>query len=238
MEELKILNIEEFHNHVLSCYPQEACGYIEDGVFTPVENTHEDPLNYFKFPLDVDSSLLSKTSYAIIHSHTPESFKDDPRIPSYEDMLGQRNSAVPWGIVHSDGENVSEVLWFGKPNIAPLEGRVYISNVQDCFTLARDYIYRTTGRDVGTHPRPANWETWNPHYIERTYKDLGYVDTTVLQTGTVLLFSIGSKYINHIGIYLGGDKFIHHLYNRRSAEDSLLKWKRQLIKAIRYKDDN
>ena len=45
-----------------------------------------------------------------------------------------------FGIVHCDGTNVSDILWFGCDTPIPeLLSRSYVSNVTDCYTLARDY---------------------------------------------------------------------------------------------------
>ena len=231
-------NLQVFKDYICACYPQEACGIIQNNEFIPVENNHNDPLNYFSFPLEITQELLlSGEDYYIIHSHTMESFSNDPRVPSIEDMEGQRNSGKEWGIVHCDGDNVTEILWFGKPSKEDLLGRIYIPNVYDCFTLARDFIFRERGIDVGTHPRPANWEEWNPHYIEQTYQSLGFIDVKEPKYGDILLFSIGSRWINHIGIYTKEDTFIHHLFQRKSSEDSLKKWQRQLYKIIRLSHD-
>jgi proteasome lid subunit RPN8/RPN11 len=225
-------NLTEFKEHILSCYPQEACGVVIDGSFLPLENVHPSPADNFLISERDTFALLGKT-YSVVHSHTMESFSDDPRTPSHEDTISQNNSKVPWGIVHCDGENVSEVLWFGLPSIFPLLGRSYIANVYDCFTLARDYFYNVREIDLGTHPRPVDWQEWNPNYIADTYLSQGFSDITYPMEGDVLLFAIGSRQINHIGIFLGGDTFIHHLHKRKSCEDSVSKWRQQLIKIVR-----
>jgi cell wall-associated NlpC family hydrolase len=137
--------------------------------------------------------------------------------------------------VHTDGKEVSDILWFGKPSTIAYEGRPYISNVYDCFTLARDFLFKEFNYDVGLHPRPADWANWNPHYISKTWASLDFTPVEdKLQYGDILFFAIASKTINHIGIYLGEDKFIHHLYERLSHLDYLPKWHKQFIKAIRY----
>jgi proteasome lid subunit RPN8/RPN11 len=232
---MKIHNEDIFIKHVLAEYPRESVGYVQNNIYCPLENVHSDPLNFFSLSAKDSELLATIEDYVLIHSHTEETFTADPRTPSYEDMLGQRDTGVTWGIVHCDGENVSKILYFGPPSKEALLGRNYISNVQDCFTLARDFLYIEKGIDVGIHPRPTEWEVWNPHYIEQTYTSLGFKQVPVddVQCGDILLFTIGSKYINHIGVYVGEDVFIHHLYNRTSASDSFRKWHKQLTKVIR-----
>jgi len=230
-----MVNFEIFKAHIIECYPQEGCGYIVSGFFYPVENIHTNPTENFLFPETIAQKLCFK-DYKVIHSHTMESFRDDPRIPSYTDMQGQQITQVPWGIVHCDGETVTDILWFGEKISPELLGRDYISNVYDCFTLARDFYRKNFSIDFGTHPRPVDWETWNPHYITQNFVDQGFYQTDKPKVGDVLLFSIGSRYINHIGIYTGNDTFIHHLYKRKSCEDKLSKWEKNLYYILRHRD--
>lgn len=227
-----------FKEHALAEYPKEACGIILNGNYIPLENTHTDPTNFFQL-LEKDSlriwQLLEKgAQIELLHSHTMESFSNDPRTPSYEDMKLKESLNIPCGIIHCDGENCTDILYFGDITDTLFVGRTYVSNVYDCFTLARDYLFNKFQLDVGLHPRPANWEEWNPYYIERTYASLGFTEITKnAQEGDVLLFSIASSKINHIGIYLGEDAFLHHLYNRKSSIDSVSKWKNHLVKILR-----
>jgi proteasome lid subunit RPN8/RPN11 len=226
-------NIEEFKTYVLSKYPEEACGVIVEEVFYAKENIHPSPLDNFMFSQEDTVNLLD-IDYSIIHSHTANSFKVDPRTPSFEDMVGRENTQVPWGIVHCDGESVTDILYFGQVNTEKLVGRDYISNVFDCFTLARDFFYKEFSIDIGLHPRPSDWEEWNPHYISHNYSKTGFTEQTgELEFGDILLFSISSRQINHIGIYLEPDKFIHHLHSRKSSEDSISRWSKHLVKTIR-----
>ena len=229
-----ISNIQELHEHVLTCYPMEAVGIVKDTIFYPKNNTHPEPVNNFSLSKE-DSLEVSLAKASVIHSHTYVRFNDDPRTPTYEDMQGRERTQTPWGIVHTDGKTVSDILWFGGINTGDLIGRYYISNVFDCFTLARDFLYITYGIDVGIHPRPGNWQDWNPYYIERTWSKLNFSSVNGnLQYGDIVLFTIGTNYINHIGVYIGDDRFIHHLYQRNSIIDSFSKWNKQFKKAIRY----
>lgn len=231
-----MINYDSFQEHILNCFPMEGCGIILENIFIPFENISIDPINYFEFSEKDSKYLLSLSEeYQIIHSHTQESFTYDPRTPSKEDMIGQENTQVEWGIVHCDGKAVSDILWFGSPKTDDLIGRKYIHNVYDCFTLVRDFYFKEFIIDVGSHPRPPEWEEWNPHYINNTYKNLGFIDIKKedIKYGDVVLFAIASRTSNHVGIYLGDDKFIHHLYQRTSSIDTFSKWNRQLIKVIR-----
>jgi len=235
-----IKNIDFFHQHVLQCYPQEAVCTVKNGIAVARENIHPDPVNNFALSKEVSLEVQINRE-SILHSHTfmPRT-TEDARVPSYEDMVGRKSTNVPWGIVHCDGSSVSDILCFGHINNEPLLGRYYLHNVFDCFTLARDFLYKQYAYDVGLHPRPSNWVEWNPYYIEQTWDTLPFYSIPVnqLQYGDILLFNIGSNIINHIGIYTKDNKFIHHLHQRLSCEDNLSKWNKQFKRAIRYKHGN
>ena len=236
---MKITNYEEMTQYIINQWPQEAVGVIVDSKFISLTNIADDPVNFFK---------VSKTEFdeyrllaqALIHSHTFDKWDPiyDPRTPSFEDMQCQDLMNLPFGICHTTGENCSQLLWFGTLDFPELLNRSYISNVYDCFTLARDYYRLNYDIDFGTHPRPAKWEEWNPHYIEQNYRDLGFIDIdeTECAPGDIVLFAIGSRTINHIGVVISDDEFIHHLHNRKSCKDKMQRWSRQIVKYLRHKE--
>lgn len=233
-------NLEDFQKHIIDCYPQEACGVVIKNRFMPIVNEHPEPANNFAFPIKISEELaLKKQPYAVIHSHTMDNFTDDPRTPSEQDMKGQSASGMEWGVVHCDGQNVTPILYFGKPSSKPLLDRKYISNVYDCFTLVRDFYFKEFDLDLGTHPRPADWQSWNPHYIEQNFKSLDFRELAPHEEetyGDVLVFNIASRQANHLGVFLHDDTFMHHLHNRKSCKDSASKWLRQLTKVLRYEN--
>lgn len=231
-------NFEEFKQHCIDCYPQEACGYIENGTFFPLENIHSDPTNSFLLS-EEDSFMLLEKNYKFIHSHTMERFTDDPRTPSKEDMIGQQNTGKVWGIVHCNGKDISNIAWVeDKENLAPLIGRNYLFNIHDCYTLCRDYYIIEKGLDVMNPPKSANWYEENPLLLENCFAEANFTplrEGEIPEEGDVIAFAIGSRFASHLGIYIGNDRFIHHLYARKSDEDSLSKWHRQVKAILRYR---
>ena len=244
-EDRIIHNHTEFEKHILDCYPQEACGVLYQNKFTVVENIHPNPLNNFLFPEHVTESLLGKEDYRILHSHTFLQGNYDLRIPSKDDMINQQNGNVEWGIVHCDGENVSEPLWFGFPSKEELLMRPYVPKIFDCFTLARDYYQQERGLTFPDIPRDVDWESENPNLMKDKCKEFGFTEISIgkeIKVHDLLLFNINSSYANHVGIYVdkGFDMeypekdFIHHLLERKSCLDNLERWKRNLIGVLRY----
>lgn len=233
---MQITNIAELQAHMLTCYPQEGCGIVVENKFIPLANEADNPAENFKISDDV-YFLYKETLQGVIHSHTMQKFELDGRTPSHSDMQGAEATELPWGIVHCDGENVSDLLWFNTEEITPLINRTYIPNVYDCFTLSRDYYRLHYNYDVGIHPRPPKWEEWDITYIANAYLKYNFKvlnPSEPLQVSDVLLFKIGLGYPSHIGIVTGENTFIHHLYNKKSCEDRISKWNRQLVTRLRF----
>ena len=234
-----MINNKEFKEYIIECYPREACGYVVNDIFYPVDNISDNPTDTFEISIG-DISKFIDDDYKIIHSHTMMSFTSDPRTPSHQDMKSQQQCDVEFGIVHCDGESVTDILWFGGNDRPPLIGRTYIANVTDCFTLFRDYYKINLDIDFPSHPRPAEWQEWDPNYISNNkalqlFKEVEQYED--IQPGDAILFRIGSGSINHIGVATSNTEFIHHLINRLSDVDDINKWRRQIVKVLRYKKE-
>ena len=231
-----ILNLEKVKEHCIEEYPKEACGLIIEDSFIPIPNVSSSPINSFKMEAGTFLTYEKKIQ-AIVHSHTGERHKYDPRTPSLEDLELTKRTGKPQGILHCDGESVSPILWFNDPeDIPPLLGRIYIPGVYDCFTLVRDYYLKEASFVIDLLPRPPEWQKWNPRYIIDNLEGKGFSKlslSTPLVKGDVLIFSIGSRLPNHLGIYTGENTFIHHAGDRKSTEEPLDKWKKLITCAYR-----
>ena len=227
--------IEEFKQHCINCYPQEAVGVVIDYKFIPLENIAADPVNMFRVKQSDVESFLDK-DFMVLHSHTMERYSHDPRTPSKLDMQCFKSLGVPFGIVHCDGESITDILWLGVQELTPLLNRDYIANKFDCFTLVADFYKITYDIEIDQLPRNYEWEEEDPFLISQNYEAAGFVEVTDIRYGDIILFSIGSRNINHIGVVIGEDSFLHHLHERKSSEDSIIKWKRQIRKIVRHKE--
>lgn len=236
---LDIKNLSEFNLYVISQFPKEACGYVVDGCFLPCENIALNPCSEFEIH-PADQQKYQDIASCLIHSHTERDGNDvDPRRPSKSDMEGQVETGLEWAIVYCDGVSVTTPIGWGNPANRPsvFDEQEFVFNAQDCLSLAADYAYQTYGVRLPEHPRDWYWLQNNEDLIERNYKSWGFrkVPLNKARAGDWVLFKIGSKQVNHIGVFLGDNQLLHHLVNRLSGVDELGRWSKFIHCVIRYK---
>ena len=223
-----------WNDHVLSCYPHEACALVVGGNVLPVDNTHPDPINHFRVaPVE----MAKHSDYqAVLHSHSATTGREDPRTPSHHDQVSQITSGKPWGISSSDGQAVSPILWWGDAvPIQPLEGRQYVHGVHDCWGLVRDY-YRLQGKPINNYPRDSDWWDKGESLItQQTLSDEGFrkISLNDLRVGDLLTYKINSPVTNHFAVYTSQNKILHQLSFRLSGYDSFSKWRKFFVAAYR-----
>lgn len=225
-------NIEVFKQHVLEEYPKEAVGIVVEGDFLPLANIASSPFDSFLVEKGIFLTYENRIQ-EILHSHTyTASVDEDPRTPSKPDMILAKSTKVTQGIVHTDGVEVSDILYFNKKTPHKLLGRVYISGVYDCFTIVRDYFIFTHNYYIDILPRSSNWLHEDPMYMVENLDKQGFIQvdhhaSIPPEIGDVLVFAFGTKQLSHLGVYVGRGMFIHHLNNRPSCTDKLSKYTKQ-----------
>lgn len=217
---------QAFNAHVLAEFPNEACGLIIADQFLPCANIHENPATNFR----IDHRIYLRNEHsiqAVLHSHVrhkdrPSTKPGDARSPSLLDMQTQLAMAVPWGIASTEGESVSQLVWWGdRTDIAPLLKRPFIFGIADCYTLVRDYYFLKCGLDLPEQPRGILDP--QPMYIDNFVK-LGFrVVTTdidkikhLIQVHDAVLIKQRSGFSNHAGIYDAPGMLMQHSRGRFS----------------------
>lgn len=189
-------------------YPNEMCGIITeiDGkdCFVQCENISDAPTELF----EIDGNVwLDYDIKAIVHSHT-----NGRNYLSKYDMRNQKIHDIDWILVC--GEQVISY----RP-IAPLLGRPFEFNKQDCYNLFRD-CYMLAGSDhLPEFEYPENWYVIGMNLYADRLPEYGFEKVNEPELGDVILFQIGSELPNHAGIYIGRQLFIHHLTDRLSKRD-------------------
>jgi proteasome lid subunit RPN8/RPN11 len=233
--------------HALAEWPNESCGVLilhDGGVqkYHPARNVHPTPRTHFqiarRFLAEVqrDGQIIG-----VLHSH-PHS---DPRTgeglcPSEADTVTQLEWAVPFYITALTPRQtyLDFFGWGDELPAPPLRERQFRHAVTDCYALVRHAFFAGTGVVLKDFPRRLSWwaDPQGPNPIEEGLSAAGCtpVELDDLQPGDGLLFSLKSGIIQHCGLYLGGDLFMHHLHGRLSAVDPLPQWRRFLRKTVRY----
>lgn len=115
----------------------------------------------------------------------------------------------------------------------------YVEGFQDCYETARRYYCSRYDLILRPYARPTDWHTNGMNVIVDNFLAEGFeiadVGKNQLQIGDGLLFRIRSEVVNHIGVYVGNNFFLHHLYKRSSEESALQSmWFRKLVYIVRH----
>lgn len=219
--------LDDFKDHVLRDYPNEAAGIVVDNQYIPIPNRSHNPTEQFSIP---SSIFYQYKPSLILHSHTS---KDCKSWASSHDMkLMIQYPAIKWGIISTDGITTGELVIYDDTYIPDLLGRPFIHGQYDCYGLARDY-YRQQGYPIKNYPRYFKW--WENHqnlFIDN-FKDAGFIEVEDLQIGDALLMAINSDTIHHVAIYIGDNTIYHHLINRLSRADRFDQWQKYIKKIVR-----
>jgi proteasome lid subunit RPN8/RPN11 len=236
--ELKTETITEIKSYVLSQYPKESCGVIVEGNFLSMENVSDTPEVTFKIR-DLDYGKVVDRVEAIIHSHcvSPDHIRRfDIRTPSLEDRLSQRRSNKPWGIVGTEGENVTDILWYPHIPNNNYIGRIFIPYVNDCFTIVQDYIQFELGKTPPAYVIDYEW-TNNVTFskiLERFLSYPGFEEVTKiskLRNGDLLILNHELGEISHFGVYDNG-MILHQ--SQRSCRVPFSHFEGNIVKMLRF----
>lgn len=121
-----------------------------------------------------------------------------------------------------------------------LEGRPYVEGDQDCYGLFRAYFKKVYDLHLSNYARPFGFAYQGLNLLGENVNKEGFefIDTHLsrLEVGDGLLMSLASApYANHIGVYVGNNMILHHLFSGRSiAEDFNIKWRARVLNVIRH----
>lgn len=122
-----------------------------------------------------------------------------------------------------------------------LLGKSFELGVQDCFQLCRDFYLNNFGIEIPNISRPQDWEADTYDLIGNHYQLSGFekIDSEEPRwpprTGDVLVTTIGGSIPNHLVIYVGDNKIIHHRRFGLSSEEPLKPiWRRVTSYILRH----
>ena len=120
-------------------------------------------------------------------------------------------------------------------------GRPYRDGLDDCYGLVRDFYRREYGLVLRNYARPIGFDDGGLDLLRDNFRREGFeilnIPLPLLEPGDGLLFMVGSRSINHVGVATHGGKFLHHLYRKASSHDTLdPRWQQRLSLIVRHPD--
>lgn len=212
-------------------YPKEACGVIvkvgKKLKAVKCVNVSDDPEHRFVIASDEYRKYCADGVYGIWHTHTDD---PEPMTPSATDIAACNATCVDWAIV--DVCKKDDKLEFGEFfHIVPEDdeadyiGRTYIYGVKDCFMLARDYYRKEFNIDVDFrapgYPEITDWQDKGLNLLVDSYKEAGFVKLIDKEpvVGDLFLIQMTGSITDHVAIYIGDDRILHHHSGRLSNVD-------------------
>lgn len=221
--------------HAIACHPQESCGLVLNTGYLPCENVAADPVQDFR--IDPEVYLKHEPVLAVVHSHVNDKYH-----PTMADIQGQMDTNVPWGLLQTDGEDATPVIWWGPGvPIPPLEERPFrhgpsgSDGCGDCYALIKDY-HQLRGVILPEFPRDDGWWKTNPEldYYSTKIGQAGFIEIEEPEANCVFLIKVRSQVYNHGGIITDDFLALHHLAWRLSAKQPFGNWINNGPKYLRY----
>ena len=121
-----------------------------------------------------------------------------------------------------------------------LSGLEYISGKQDCYGLIRRYYQECYSVTLTNYARPIFFWDNGLNFIDDCFEKEGFdslIPGEKMRIGDLLCMNVASSMPNHLAIYVGGGKILHHLFNCFSTHDDWnWKWKNRTLRTIRRRD--
>lgn len=207
-------------------FPEESCGVIakvgRKSVPFVCRNVSAYPEeNFLIDPKDYADVSEKHEIIGIWHTHTNKTNQ-----ASQADRVGCENTELPWLILNINRNG--RKYQFSEVNVItpsgfmlPYLGRPYVFGVLDCFTLMRDYYRREFGIILPDTFRTEEWWKKGLDTMDDYWKDHDFVDVTGddPKRGDCFLMQMEADVPNHVGIYIGDEMMLHHLYGRLSTRD-------------------
>lgn len=241
--------IAAFQAHALEAWPDEACGAITAEGYVRFANVAADPRRHFDCDAERRPLLVEGRILAMVHSHPDDPDHPAPRGdfqaygPSAHDIAQQQADAVAWGICLTDGAHCTEPFFWGEDvPVPPLIGRLFRHGPAgsdgrgDCYALIRDYYRLERGITLPEGMRDWEWWTRGEDLYTVNQGPAGFRAISADQAlpGDVFLAQIRSPVPNHGGILVRPGYILHHLQGRMSREDSIMPWRKQIVRWLRH----
>lgn len=221
---------------------EEVCGFIFHNLnslnFFPCTNIAKDKSMEFEISSDdyITCTKLGKI-LAIYHSHTAQSPYGANLTPNDIELAEVMELPVR---VFSLAEN-KWGEYIPKEYKIPLVGEPFIWGEKDCFGLVRTFLRQEKGIYINDYDRDDSFQSSTNNQILDNIENEGYKDvgsTALLKKHDVLLFNSGRVNIQHMAIYMGNSRILHHPLNMLSNIEIMnQKWHDRLRYVFRHKNE-
>lgn len=223
--------IAAMKTHALADFPRESCGVMVSGDYVPCDNLAPDPEKNF---IIADEIIIAAGAdlQAVIHSHP-----HGDGAPSAQDMRGQIDTGVIWGIIPCTATEAQNPLFWGDFRLQdPLIGRSFIHGASDCYSLIRAYFYQQRKIILPDQPRDHEWWMHGDNLYLDGFKAAKFVQIHEHEAveGDCFIGQVNSTVPNHGGVLLDRGLGLHHLDRRLSRREPIGPWLRYITQWLRY----
>ena len=215
---------EEIIKHAEEKPNEEVCGIIIENNFKQINvvrmnNFSEDKENNFSIPPSEFLKYKIKDKIiGIYHSHTKTTSK-----PSINDKKCSEECGIPY-LIYSLKDK-SFFLYYPK-SYKPVDiiGRSYIKGFNECTCLFKDYYNKILNINISKWNKnywlPENFNDANKLLLSIVNKNMKQVNKQNLSKNDLIIFNVNNKRY-HVGVYEGGDYFVHQPINGLSRKEML-----------------
>ena len=228
----------EIYNHANEFPQEEVCGIVFLNKYHSVEilKTINNSLNKSEsFSIDPKTFLKYKLEYNVIgiyHSH-PNSTER----PSVQDKKESEELGVPY-FIYSLQTKKSFIYYPKSYKRDNLLGQPYIRGFNECTCLFKDVYKNNLNLDISTWNKnywlPEDHDDANKLLMKILNKNMNKVSVSDLKRYDLMVFDINQKRY-HVGVYMGGDIFIHQPINSLSCNQMLDdRWQNKIKSVYRH----
>jgi len=219
---------------------EEICGFIYHDMFDcflyPCKNISFDKQNQFE--ISADDYLACKKRgqiLSIYHSH-PDNNLSEPSFSSF-DLEMADEIELPFRMFSVKDNSWHEYI--PKEYKLPLIGESFIWGEKDCYGLIRTFYRQEKNIYLPDFERDSSFYHENNNKILESAQKEGLEILSInneLKLHDIVLFSSGKANIQHMGIYMGNSKMLHHPLKSLSIIELLNdKWQSRFNHILRHK---
>lgn len=214
---------------------EEICGFIqfENGkpYIFPCKNVAEKKGE--EFEINSDDQIL-----AMYHGRTLGVYHSHPNGNAFSpaDIEHSEELCLPYYLYVVEDNDWHEYI----PSTykMELEGMAFVWGFQDCYGLVRTYYREVQKLYLKDYDRDENFGDNNNDIILKNFNNEGFeiiLDINNLKIGDSLLFKTSRLLPQHLAIYVGNSKILHHPQNALSHIDMFSdRWIDRVFHILRY----